>query len=104
MVGLKALEFGEAGDEEPCGRTGGFSAFGPGILAPPPLIQLHCDWLTVHGVFLIGEQLGQGPECILLVHVHQQDGGDLAHPLAVTHFLWREGPGVRNSYNLLPQS
>lgn len=43
--------------------------------------------LTVHGVSLIGQQLRQGPEGVFLIHEHQQQGGDLTHPLAVTHFL-----------------
>lgn len=41
----------------------------------------------MHGVPLIGQQLRQRPEGVLLVHEHKQQGGDLTHPLAVTHLL-----------------
>lgn len=43
--------------------------------------------LTVHGMLAIGEELGQSPEGIFLIQVHEQDGSDLTHPLAVAHFL-----------------
>lgn len=42
---------------------------------------------TVHGVLAVGEELRQRPEGILLVQVHEQDGGDLTHPLAIAHLL-----------------
>lgn len=41
----------------------------------------------MHGMFLIGQQLGHGPECIFLIHVHQQNGSYLTHTLAVAHLL-----------------
>lgn len=41
----------------------------------------------MHGVVVVCEELGQGPEGVLLVQVHEQDGGDLTHPLAVAHLL-----------------
>lgn len=43
--------------------------------------------LTVHGMLAVGEELGQSPEGIFLVQVHEQDGSDLTHPLAVAHLL-----------------
>lgn len=43
--------------------------------------------LTVHGVLAVGEELRQSPEGVLLVQVHEQDGRDLTHPLAVAHLL-----------------
>lgn len=43
---------------------------------------------TMHGVLLPGQQLDQGPEGVLLVHVDEQQGGDLTHTLAVSDFLW----------------
>lgn len=42
---------------------------------------------TVHGVLAVGEELRQRPEGIFLVQVHEQDGGDLTHPLAIAHLL-----------------
>ena len=48
-------------------------------------------------MFVIGQELGQGPEGILLIQEHQQDGSHLAHPLAVTHLLGRGKGGVVNS-------
>lgn len=35
----------------------------------------------------VGKELGQSPEGVFLIQVHQQDGGDLTHPLAVAHLL-----------------
>ena len=51
--------------------------------------------LTVHGMLAVGEELGQSPEGIFLVHEHEQDGSDLTHPLAVAHLLreHRRGDG-----------
>lgn len=43
--------------------------------------------LTMHGMFLIGQQLWQGPEGVFFVHEHEEQGGDLTHPLAVAHLL-----------------
>ena len=45
--------------------------------------------LTVHGVFGTWEQLDQGPEGIFLVHIHEEQGCDLAHPLTVSNLLKR---------------
>lgn len=42
---------------------------------------------TVHGVLAVGKELRQRPEGIFLVQVHEQDGGDLTHPLAIAHLL-----------------
>lgn len=42
---------------------------------------------TVHCVLAVGEELRQCPEGIFLVQVHEQDGGDLTHPLAIAHLL-----------------
>lgn len=38
-------------------------------------------------MFAVGEELRQSPEGILLIQVHEQDGSDLTHPLAVAHLL-----------------
>lgn len=46
----------------------------------------------MHRMFLIGEKLRQGPECILLIHVHQQNGCNLTHALAVAHLLQETRP------------
>lgn len=43
--------------------------------------------LTVHGMLVVGKELGQSPEGIFLIQVHEQDGSDLTHPLAVAHLL-----------------
>ncbi len=50
--------------------------------------------LTVHAVFLIGQQLWHGPKGVFLIHVHQQQGGDLTHPLAVAHLLQATEPNI----------
>lgn len=42
-------------------------------------------------MFLIGQELRQGPKGVLFVHEHEQQGGDLTHPLAVTHLLQASG-------------
>lgn len=42
---------------------------------------------TVHGVLAVGEELRQRPEGVLLIQVHEQDGGNLTHPLAIAHLL-----------------
>lgn len=42
---------------------------------------------TMHGVLAVGEELRQRPEGVFLIQVHQQDGGNLTHPLAVAHLL-----------------
>lgn len=47
-------------------------------------------YLTVHCMLGIGEELGQSPEGIFLIQVHEQDGSDLTHPLAVAHLLKRQ--------------
>lgn len=41
----------------------------------------------MHGMLGDGEKLGQSPEGIFLIQVHEQDGSDLTHPLAVAHLL-----------------
>lgn len=41
----------------------------------------------MHGVLAVGEELRQRPEGVFLVQVHEQDGGDLTHPLAIAHLL-----------------
>lgn len=51
-------------------------------------VRLHSyPSLTVHGVLAVGEELGQSPEGIFLIQVHEQNGSDLTHPLAVAHLL-----------------
>lgn len=45
--------------------------------------------LTVHALFLIGQQLWQGPEGVLLIHEHQEQRSDLTHALTVTDLLQR---------------
>lgn len=45
----------------------------------------------MHGMLAVGEELGKGPEGILLIQVHEQDGSDLTHPLAVAHLLGEHG-------------
>lgn len=47
-------------------------------------------YLTMHGMLAVGEELRQSPEGILLIQVHEQDGSDLTHTLAVTHLLGEE--------------
>ena len=49
--------------------------------------------LTVHGVLVIGQQLRQGPEGILLVQEHEQQSSHLTHALTVAHFLGSEVRG-----------
>ena len=44
-------------------------------------------FLTVHCVLGAREELDQGPEGVFLVHVHEEQGCDLTHPLAVPNFL-----------------
>lgn len=51
----------------------------------------------MHCMFLVGEKLRQGPECILLVHVHQQNSCDLTHALAVAHLLQETPPHTHNT-------
>lgn len=41
------------------------------------------DKKTVHCVLGAREELDQGPEGVFLVHVHEEQGRDLTHPLAV---------------------
>lgn len=43
--------------------------------------------LTMHGMLAVGEELGQSPESIFLIQVHEQNGSNLTHPLAVAHLL-----------------
>lgn len=49
--------------------------------------------LTVHGVLVSRQQFDQSPEGVLLVHVDEQQGRDLTHPLTVAHLLQRQ-PGL----------
>lgn len=56
MMSLETVQLGKSRDEEP-----------------------------VHGMLVVGKELGQSPEGILLIQVHEQDGSDLTHPLAVAH-------------------
>lgn len=51
-------------------------------------------FLTVHCVLGAREELDQGPEGVFLVHVHEEQGRDLTHPLAVPDFL-RKGEDCR---------
>lgn len=48
--------------------------------------------LTVHGVLLSRQQFDQSPEGVLFVHVDEQQGRDLTHPLTVAHLLQQQ-PG-----------
>lgn len=43
--------------------------------------------LTMHGVLAVGEELGQSPERVFLIQVHEQNGSNLTHSLAVAHLL-----------------
>lgn len=51
----------------------------------------------MHGVFLIGQQLCQGPEGVFLIHVHEQQGSDLTHALTVAHLLRATGQDERQT-------
>lgn len=55
--------------------------------------------LTVHGVPIVGQQLRQRPEGVFLVHVHQQQGGDLTHALAVAHLLQETENTKKNMFH-----
>lgn len=44
----------------------------------------------MHGVLLARQQLDQSPEGVFFVHVDEQQGRDLAHPLTVAHLLQRQ--------------
>lgn len=44
-------------------------------------------FLTMHGVLGAWEELDQGPEGVLLIHVHQEQSCDLTHPLTVPDLL-----------------
>lgn len=103
MVSLETLQLGESRDEEPW--KVGTKKHIVTILA----FDLEITWkdqtflsifrrkkleqkrrvvrCTVHGVLGVGEELRQRPEGIFLVQVHEQDGGDLTHALAVAHLL-----------------
>lgn len=50
---------------------------------------------TVHGVLAVGEELRQRPEGVFLIQVHQQDGSNLTHPLAIAHLLMQTADGIR---------
>lgn len=41
----------------------------------------------MHGVLAVGEELGQSPERVFLIQVHEQNGSNLTHSLAVAHLL-----------------
>lgn len=54
----------------------------------------------MHGVLAVGEELGQSPEGVFFVQVHEQNSGDLTHPLAVAHLLGEGGgPGVKAGWS-----
>lgn len=64
--------------------TGGRRSYGENIQSDSPC---GVPRLTVHSVPFVGQQLRQGPEGVFLIHVHQQQGSDLTHALAVAHLL-----------------
>ena len=76
------------------GGGGGFGRLKLPLFPPVPP-------LTVHGVLGVGEELGQRPEGVFLVEVHEQDGRDLTHALAVAHFLWGSKAAERRTGLLL---
>lgn len=55
--------------------------------------------VTVHGVLLSRQQFDQSPEGILFVHVDEQQGCDLTHPLAVSNLLQTNSQGSVGSYH-----
>lgn len=94
MMCLESLQFGEPRYKKPFNRRGGDGDFSQ-LVFKGNLGHVDDRRLTVHGVFLIGQQLRQGPEGVLLVHVHEQQGGDLTHPLTVAHLLDTAGQETR---------
>lgn len=55
----------------------------------------------MHAVFLVGQQQRQRPEGVFLVHVHEQEGSDLTHALAVAHLLQSQGERDIRTFLLL---
>ena len=56
----------------------------------------------MHVVVLIGHELVQGPECVLLRgEVHQEEGGHLGHALAVAHLRVEHAVGGQHMEELL---
>ena len=54
-------------------------------------------FLTVHGIFVHDHELTESPEGVLLVvEVHEEEGGDLRHALAVADL--RVVHGVRRQH------